>query len=62
MFMKPLRLDKPESIANDEKEIQIVDTRKMLKTHAHIGFTYLPAQLNRTLLRFHIAKAIYFFQ
>jgi len=41
---------KPESIANVQSEIQIVDTHKTLETRVNIGFPADALQLNRTLL------------
>jgi hypothetical protein len=43
---------KPESIANDEFQIQIVDTLLTLKTRSSIGFAGFSCQLNRTLVIF----------
>jgi hypothetical protein len=37
-FMRHLRSFKPESIANVESKIQIVDTLTSSKTRFHIGF------------------------
>jgi hypothetical protein len=42
------RLFKPARIANDENEIQIVDTPKAPETRVSIGFAPIPYQLNRT--------------
>jgi hypothetical protein len=42
------RLVKPARIANDENEIQIVDTPKALETRVSIGFAPIDYQLNRT--------------
>jgi hypothetical protein len=44
------RLAKPESIANAQSEIQIVDTRFSCKTRISTGFTAGTPQLNRTPL------------
>jgi len=44
------RLAKPESIANAQFEIQIVDTHLSLKTRIGNGFAAGTSQLNRTLL------------
>jgi hypothetical protein len=44
------RLAKPESIANAQSEIQIVDTRFSCKTRIRTGFTAGTPQLNRTPL------------
>ena len=41
---------KPESIANVQLEIQIVDTHESLETPAVIGLLAFGYQLNRTLL------------
>jgi hypothetical protein len=44
------RLAKPESIANAQCEIQIVDTRFSFKTRISTGFAAGTTQLNRTPL------------
>jgi hypothetical protein len=44
------RLFKPESIANVQIEIQIVDTHETLETLVVIGLQALGHHLNRTLL------------
>jgi hypothetical protein len=44
------RLFKPESIANVQIEIQIVDTHETLETPFVIGLQALGHHLNRTLL------------
>jgi len=41
---------KPESIANEQAEIQIVDTHETLETCISIGFATRWHQMNRTLL------------
>ena len=45
------RLYKPVRIANDENEIQIVDTLKSPETRVSIGFAPIDYQLNRTAVR-----------
>jgi hypothetical protein len=49
------RLFKPESIANVQIEIQIVDTHETLETLVVIGLQAFGHHLNRTLLIFHKA-------
>src|ERR1019366_1717703 len=49
-FMRHPRSVKPESLANVENEIQIVDTHKSLITLVGIGFAAGWLQLNRTLV------------
>ena len=49
-FMRYPRLFKPESIANVQIEIQIVDTHESLETPAVFGLLAFGYQLNRTLL------------
>jgi hypothetical protein len=44
------RLFKPESIANVQIEIQIVDTYETLETRVVIGLQAFDCQINRTLL------------
>jgi hypothetical protein len=44
------RLAKPESIANAQSEIQIVDTHFSLKTRINTGFAAGTTELNRTPL------------
>jgi hypothetical protein len=48
--MRHPRLFKPESIANVQIEIQIVDTQETLETPAVIGSQAFDHQINRTLL------------
>jgi len=48
--MRHPRSVKPESIANAEHAIQIVDTHKSLKTPVGIDFAAVWLQLNRTLV------------
>ncbi len=48
--MRHPRSVKPESSANVENEIQIVDTHKSLRTLVGIGFAAGWLQLNRTLV------------
>lgn len=48
--MRHPRLFKPESIANVQIEIQIVDTHESLETRIVIGLQAFDYQLNRTLL------------
>jgi hypothetical protein len=48
--MRHPRLFKPESIANVEIEIQIVDTHETLETRTAIGLQAFGHHLNRTLL------------
>jgi hypothetical protein len=48
--MPHLRFEKPESIAKERNEIQIVDTFKTLRARTSIGFARFPRELNRTLL------------
>jgi hypothetical protein len=43
------RLFKPESIANVQNEIQIVDIHKYLETRIVIGLQAFGYQINRTL-------------
>lgn len=50
MFMHHPRLFKPESIANVQIEIQIVDTHGTLETRIVIGLQAFGHHLNRTLL------------
>jgi len=45
------RLFKPESIANVQIEIQIVDTHETLETRTVIGLQAFDRQINRTLLK-----------
>jgi hypothetical protein len=45
------RLFKPESIANVQIEIQIVDTHEALETPVVIGSQAFDYQINRTLLK-----------
>jgi hypothetical protein len=47
------RLTKPESIANAQSEIQIVDTHWPSKTRIVIGFEAGVSQFNRTLVIIH---------
>ena len=49
-FMRHPRLFKPESIANVQTEIQIVDTPETLESRIVIGFQAFDHHLNRTLL------------
>ena len=48
------RLFKPESIANVQIEIQIVDTHETLEPRIVIGLQAFDYQINRTLLIWHI--------
>ena len=48
--MRYPRLFKPESIANVQIEIQIVDTHETFETRITIGLQAFGYQLNRTLL------------
>ena len=48
---------KPESIANQRSEIQIVDTQESLETRISTDFTACWHQINRTLLVLHIGTA-----
>jgi hypothetical protein len=48
--MRRPRLFKPESIANVQIEIQIVDTHESLETRSAMGLQAFDLQLNRTLL------------
>jgi len=48
------RLTKPESIANAQSEIQIVDTLSPFKTRIVIGFADGASQFNRTLVNLDI--------
>ena len=48
--MRYPRLFKPESIANVQIEIQIVDTHETLETPVVIGLQAFDYQINRTLL------------
>lgn len=48
--MRHPRLFKPESIANVQIEIQIVDTHETLETPVVIGSQAFDYQINRTLL------------
>lgn len=52
--MRHLRLFKPESIANVQTEIQIVDTHESLETRIVIGLHAFGHHLNRTLLTAHM--------
>jgi hypothetical protein len=52
--MRHPRLFKPESIANVEIEIQIVDTHETLETRTAIGLQAFGHHLNRTLLKYTI--------
>lgn len=47
------RLFKPESIANVQLEIQIVDTHKTLETRIVKRLQAIDYQINRTLLKRH---------
>jgi hypothetical protein len=49
-FMRHPGSCKPESIANEPSEIQIVDTHEALETRISIGFAARWHQMNRTLL------------
>jgi hypothetical protein len=51
MFMLHPGSFKPESIANRQIKIQIVDTHKTFATRISIGFAACQPQLNRTLLK-----------
>jgi hypothetical protein len=48
--MRHSGLFKPASIANEQSEIQIVDTHESLETRVSIGFAAHQRQINRTLL------------
>jgi hypothetical protein len=48
--MRHLRSFKPESIANEPLQIQIVDTHEALETRVSAGFAAGASQINRTLL------------
>lgn len=50
--MRHPRLFKPESIANVQIEIQIVDTHESLETRIVIGLHAFDHQINRTILIF----------
>jgi len=50
------KFNKPEIIANDQFQIQIVDTPKTVETPASIGFAGFTYQFNRTLVKPHISK------
>ena len=50
-FMRYPRSSKPESIANAQFEIQIVDIHESLATRAVIGFAPFRHHINRTLLK-----------
>lgn len=50
------RLFKPESIANVQLEIQIVDTHKTLETRIVKRLQAIDYQINRTLLKLTIKK------
>jgi len=50
MFMGPLGLYKPKSIAKERNEFQIVDTPKIARHPIVIGFFAIDHELNRTLL------------
>jgi hypothetical protein len=52
MFMGPLGLYKPKSIAKERNGFQIVDTPKIAKHHVVIGLFAIDHELNRTLLIF----------
>jgi hypothetical protein len=56
------RLTKPESIANAQSEIQIVDTHWPSKTRIVIGFEAGVSQFNRTLVISHTYIKTCFFQ
>jgi hypothetical protein len=43
-------LNKPEIIANDEFQIQIVDTHKTAETRASVSFSGFTCQFDRTLV------------
>jgi hypothetical protein len=51
MFMGPLGLYKPKSIAKERNEFQIVDTLKIARHPVVIGFFAIDHELNRTLLK-----------
>jgi len=51
-FMLHPRFTKPESIANAQSKIQIVDTHLSFKTTIDIDFPAYMAQFNRTLVGF----------
>jgi hypothetical protein len=53
MFMGPLGLYKPKSIAKERNGFQIVDTPKIAKHHVVIGLFAIDHELNRTLLLLH---------
>jgi hypothetical protein len=50
MFMGPLGLYKPKSIAKERNGFQIVDTWKIAGHPVVIGFFAIDHELNRTLL------------
>jgi hypothetical protein len=45
------KFNKPEIIANDQFQIQIVDTPKTAKTSASISFAGFAYRFNRTLVK-----------
>src|SRR5712692_8728865 len=49
-FMRHPRSSKPESIANAQSEIQIVDTHESIETRISIGLAAALLQINRTLV------------
>ncbi len=49
-FMRHPESFKPASIANEQSEIQIVDTHESLETRVSIGFAASWHQMSRTLL------------
>jgi len=50
--MRHPRSSKPESIANAQSEIQIVDTHESIETRISIGLAAALLQINRTLVIF----------
>ena len=52
------KFNKPEIIANEQFQIQIVDTLKTVKIIASISFAGFTYQFNRTLVKKHIKKEI----
>jgi hypothetical protein len=54
------RLFKPESIANVQNEIQIVDIHETFETRIAIGLQAFGYQLNRTLLFAHSYLPLHF--
>jgi len=56
--MRHPRSSKPESIANAQSEIQIVDTHESIETRISIGLAAALLQINRTLVSIELSSTI----